>query len=283
MISIITPTYNREVLVQETIKSILGQTYNDWELILVDDGSTDNTEQAIQKYLSDDRIRYIKKHNSGQASSLNIGVGYAKGDFIVFLDSDDIAYPNWLEVAAANIKDNTGILSVGAVRKFSNGHSVQEGMNTWKLYGKTWHLKFTCGSLFIRRSAFNAIGGYDAELKSNIQTDLGYRLVAYLQQTNLQAVILPNQYLVQINIHEGERIRTNWRKRRDGGIQFLNKHYRFIYENDRKEIANICATIAFSSYKLKQRMQSLEYLLKAIKHNPLHGVNYLRILKYAFL
>lgn len=282
MISIITPTYNRALLVQQTIQSIMKQRYTNWELILVDDGSTDNTEKAIQPYLADSRIRYVKKHNSGQADSLNEGAKLAQGDFITFLDSDDEAYPNWLEVAAENISDTTGILCVGAMRKFPDGCLIKEGMGTYRFFGKTFHLKFTCGSLFIKREIFNGIKGYDASLRSNIQTDLGYRLLAWLQGSALQAVVV-EAYLVQINVHEGERIRTNWNRRREGGIQFIKKHYGFIYENDRKEIANIYSSIAFSSYKLRKRVESVAFLFKAIRHNPLRWINYMRVLKYAFL
>lgn len=282
MITIITPTYNRAVLVQTTIQSILNQTYKDWELIIVDDGSTDNTEQAIQHFLGDRRIKYIKKHNSGQADSLNAGGLHATGDFITFLDSDDEAYPNWLQTVQDHIKDDTGILSVGAMRKYSDGSMIREGMNEFRFFGKTIYLKFTCGSLFIRRLIFNEIQGYDATLRSNIQTDLGYRLLSWLHNSPLKAVVV-NEYLVQINVHDGERIRTNWKRRREGGIQFIKKHYGFIYENDRKEIANIYSTIAYSSYKLKQRNESVKYLFKAIRHNPVRWINYMRVLKYAFL
>ena len=282
MITIITPTYNREVLVQNTIRSILNQTYGNWELIIVDDGSTDNTEQAIQPYLVDNRIKYFKKPNSGQADSLNKGSLQATGDYITFLDSDDEAYPGWLQTVHDHIQQDTGILCAGAVRKFPDGSMVQEGMNEFHFFGETFHLKFTCGSLFIKRSVFEDIGGYDASLRSNIQTDLGYRLLAYLKNTALKAVVI-NEYLVQINIHEGERIRTNWKRIREGGIQFINKHYSFMYENDRKEIANVYSTIAFSSYKLRKRSESLRYMMKAIRHNPVRWVNYMRVVKYAFL
>lgn len=282
MITIITPTYNREVLVQNTIRSILDQTYRDWELIIVDDGSTDNTEQAIQPYLADSRIKYVKKPNSGQADSLNKGAAHATGDYITFLDSDDEAYPGWLQTVQEHIKDDTGILCAGAIRKYPDGLLVREGMNEFHFFGNTYYLKFTCGSLFIERLIFEDIGGYDASLRSNIQTDLGYRLLAYLRNTPLKAVVI-NEYLVQINVHEGERIRTNWKRRREGGIQFIQKHYRFMYENDRKEIANVYSTIAFSSYKLRKRSESLAYLFKAIRHNPVRWVNYMRVFKYAFL
>ena len=282
MISIITPTYNRELLVQTTIKSIRSQTFTNWELIIVDDGSTDNTEEVLKPYLQDSRIQYVKKANSGQAPSLNVGVSHAKGEFIVFLDSDDEAYPNWLQVVSDNLKKDTGILCVGAIRKFPDGTMIQEDMNVFRLFGKTWKLKFTCGSLFIRRDIFNAIGGYDATLKANIQTDLGYRLLSYLRNTNLKPVVL-HEYLMQINAHDGERIRNNWKKRKDGSVQFINKHYRFIRENDPKEISNIYSSIAFSSYKLKERAESVKYLLKAIRYNPVRWINYVRIFKYGLM
>lgn len=281
MISIITPTWNRKDMLQVTIRSILNQTYRNWELIIVDDGSTDGTENAIQHFLADKRIRYVKKENSGQAHSLNVGATYVTGTFITFLDSDDEAYPNWLEVVSGFLTHDTGIACVGAIRRFSDGTILKEGLQPFRLYGQQMRLKFTCGSLFIRRDVFNAIGGYDSGLRSNIQTDLGYRLLEHLRNTSLRIVTI-NDYLVQINVHEGERIRTNWQKRRDGGVQFIHKHYDFIRRNDPKEVSNIYASIAFSSYKLKRRGESIQYLIKAIQHNPVRVRNYFRIFKYAF-
>jgi glycosyltransferase involved in cell wall biosynthesis len=282
MFTIITPTYNREQLVQATIKSILEQIHKDWELIIVDDGSTDNTEQAVQQYLTDPRIKYIKKENSGQAASLNAGASCAKGDFIAFLDSDDEAYPEWLNTVHAHIGRDTGIVCAGAMRKMLDGTLVTEDLREYRLFGQKMRLKFTCGSLFIRRTLFSTVGGYDAEMRSNIQTDLGYRLLAYLRTVNLQIVTI-DKYLVQINVHEGPRIRTNWNRMRDGGIQFLNKHYHFIRRNNPKDISNICSTIAFSSYKLNKRGQSVYYLLRAIRHNPFRWINYMRIFKYVLV
>lgn len=280
MITIVTPTYNREILVQATIKSIQAQTYTNWELIIIDDGSTDNTEHVITGFLNDKRIRYIKKSNSGQPDSLNLGVSMAKGNFITFLDSDDEAYPNWLEVVNKQIRQDTGLVCVGAYRKLLDGTLIKEDLHEELMFGKKFRVKFTCGSLFIRRTVFSAVGGYDTDLKCNIQTDLGIRLMMHLHKVGLKVVSI-EQNLVQINVHAGERIRTNWEKMRIGGVQFVNKHYHFIHQHNPKEIANIYATIAFSHYKTNHRKKSIHYLVKAIQHNPLRLKNYLRIFKYS--
>ena len=99
LVSIVTPVYNSEKFISETIDSIQNQTYKHWELILVDDCSSDNSYDIISKYIKyDKRIRYIKlEKNSGAAVSRNTGIKNAKGRFIAFLDSDDIWLPEKLE------------------------------------------------------------------------------------------------------------------------------------------------------------------------------------------
>lgn len=98
-VSIITPVYNSEKFIRETIVSVLNQTYNNWEMIFIDDCSNDSSESIIKEYLNkDNRFKYIKlKKNSGVANARNIGIREAKGRFIAFLDSDDIWHKNKLE------------------------------------------------------------------------------------------------------------------------------------------------------------------------------------------
>lgn len=98
MISIILPTYNRKHLIEGAIRSVLDQTYQDFELIIVDDCSTDNTEAFLKENFSDSRIRYIRNEkNLGAGGSRNQGIGLAQGEWIAFIDSDTIWYPNKLE------------------------------------------------------------------------------------------------------------------------------------------------------------------------------------------
>ncbi|MBN9349753.1 MAG: glycosyltransferase family 2 protein [Chitinophagaceae bacterium] len=99
LFSIIIPTYNRAGLIRKTIDSFLNQTFRNFEVIIVDDGSTDNTEKVIIA-IPDSRVRYFKKDNNERAAARNFGTQKATGKYVAFFDSDDIAYPNHLEVAA---------------------------------------------------------------------------------------------------------------------------------------------------------------------------------------
>lgn len=102
-VSVIIPTYNRGNLISNSIKSVLNQTYKYLEVIVVDDGSTDNTKEEINK-IEDERVRYIKlKQNSGGSNARNIGMINATGKYISFQDSDDIYYPNKIETQVKNI------------------------------------------------------------------------------------------------------------------------------------------------------------------------------------
>ena len=98
MISIIIPAYNAADYLAQTIESVLNQTYSDFELILIDDGSTDRTREIIKDYqCKDARIKYFYKENGGVSSARNLGLQKATGDFVSFLDSDDLWDRRFLE------------------------------------------------------------------------------------------------------------------------------------------------------------------------------------------
>ena len=106
LVSIIMPSYNTAKFIGETISSVLAQTYTNWELIIVDDCSTDNTDEVVAGY-DDPRIRYLKNEkNSGAAVSRNYALREATGKWIAFLDSDDLWYPEKLEKQIAFMEEN---------------------------------------------------------------------------------------------------------------------------------------------------------------------------------
>lgn len=96
-VTIITPTFNRAHLLPDTIESVLAQTYKDFEYIILDDGSRDNTKDVVQPYLADSRLRYVYHDNMGEAETVNQGWQLARGEYFTQVNSDDPVYPNFLE------------------------------------------------------------------------------------------------------------------------------------------------------------------------------------------
>ena len=105
MISIIIPAYNAGDYLANTIESVFNQTYPDFELLLIDDGSTDHTHEIVQAFQSkDNRIKYYYKPNGGVSSARNLGIKKARGEYFTFLDSDDTYEPAFLEKMFCQIK-----------------------------------------------------------------------------------------------------------------------------------------------------------------------------------
>ena len=108
LVSVIMPSYGSEKFISKSIDSVLLQTYDNWELIIIDDCSPDESNKIIKEYLSkDSRIKFVKlEKNSGAAVARNKGIEIAKGRFIAFLDSDDLWLPEKLEKQISFMKDN---------------------------------------------------------------------------------------------------------------------------------------------------------------------------------
>lgn len=130
LVSIITPTYNCAKFIEETIRSVQAQTYQDWEMIISDDCSTDNTKEIIAPYLANDaRIKYIcNEKNSGAATTRNNALRVAKGRWIAFLDSDDLWLPEKLEKQIAFMEKNGYAFSYtkySEIDEFSNELNIE--------------------------------------------------------------------------------------------------------------------------------------------------------------
>lgn len=131
--SIVTPTYNCAKFIAETIDSVLQQTYSNWEMIIVDDASKDNTEEIVKRY-DDNRIKYIRlEENGGAAVARNTAMREAKGKYIAFLDSDDLWKPEKLEKQIAFMKQhNYNITATDYEQISEEGESLHKIIRTKK-------------------------------------------------------------------------------------------------------------------------------------------------------
>lgn len=129
MISIVIPLYNKSKCIEKCIESVLSQSLNDWELVIIDDGSTDNSCNIVEKYLEDKRIRLIRQSNRGVSNARNHGIKEAKGEWIVFIDADDSFLPNALKTLYDTAINNKTLISTAnfIVRKGDNDFTFCKG------------------------------------------------------------------------------------------------------------------------------------------------------------
>jgi glycosyltransferase involved in cell wall biosynthesis len=187
-VSVIVPTYNRAWIVKEAIDSVLSQTYTDFELIVVDDGSTDNTPDLLSAY--QDRIIVLRQENAGVSAARNRGIRASSGRLIAFLDSDDLWLPKKLERQTAFFKENPAAMVCQTKETWiRNGKRVNPKKRHQKESGIFFERSLSLclvspSAVMIRRSFFDAVDLFDESLPACEDYDLwlriGYRYPIHL-------------------------------------------------------------------------------------------------------
>ena len=160
LFTVIVCTFNRETLLPRALDSLLAQTETDWEALIVDDGSVDNTTQIVKSYIQQNpNLRYMFHQNRGLASSRNIAVPAAQGEFVTFLDSDDAYTPDHLSVRRQLIEANPQADFLhGGMRIIGDEYVIDRFDSSMKIS------LYDCiidGTFVVRRSTFLSLGGFD--------------------------------------------------------------------------------------------------------------------------
>jgi glycosyltransferase involved in cell wall biosynthesis len=165
--SVLIPTYNRERHVREAVDSVLAQTWSDYEVFVIDDGSTDGTQDTLARYES--RIHVVRQANQGPEVARNTAAAEARGDYLVFLDSDDLLYPQALETYANIIQScDSPPLLIGSMNYFADGSSPEQQENNESeiravkfadFLSKDVQVGLSNSRIVIRKSTFEKIGG----------------------------------------------------------------------------------------------------------------------------
>ena len=257
-LSIVVPVYKVERFLDKCIESVLAQTFTDFELILVDDGSPDNCGKMCDEWAAkDERIRVIHKKNGGLSDARNAGIEAAKGDYIGLVDSDDYIKPDMFEVLVGNLEKYQADISmcgyadvyVNRIRKDNLDRKVYEWDQEEAIY------QILLGKLL---SVHAVTKLYKRRLFDNVRYPVGkvsedaYIIMDILKQIN-KAVFTP--YSAYYYVHRGESINTSKFREVDlTRIEAHEKNYRFIKENypryERIAYDRWLGSIAFIGHKI---------------------------------
>jgi glycosyltransferase involved in cell wall biosynthesis len=270
LFSIILPTYNRAQLLPRAIQSVLDQTLADFELVVVDDGSTDNTHELVASY-DDARIRYIYQDQSGQARACNLGVKHARAPYITFIDSDDEALPRWLELFASVFEQpRVGIVCGGAIEIVErNGEIIDESLKLPRDDGPLYYHQTVLimpGTWAVRRELFEAVGGYK-DKPSRIQRDLALRIIPHSLEQGWVIKNLPTAVARWFR-HEGQRITTDPLAQYQGAKAMLEDYGDLMQAKDPKRYGIYCSMVGINALRLGERKEAHRFLWQAVRHYP---------------
>ncbi len=220
-ISVVIPAYNYGRFLSETLNSALSQTEGDIEVIVVDDGSTDDTRKVVSRF-SDRRLRYIYQANQGLSAARNTGILNSRFPYMAFLDADDLWLPGMLEAALKTftlLPANYGLVACGSVRITADGTPIDRlkegvaGVQQREVKSQDIVIKsrFMPSAVVVRREVFKEVGNFDTNLRSSEDRDMWIRIAGKYR------LHYTSQQLVRIRKHannmskNADRMRLNMR------------------------------------------------------------------------
>jgi len=187
VVSVVMAAKNYARFLPIAVESVLAQTFPDWELVIIDDGSTDETPTAVRPFLSDRRVRYVRSDRLGQSRAKNLGANLSRGEFLAYLDADDAWRPTKLEKQLSLFRENSVIGVCFCRRALINENGcplpgtdlpAPRGHILEKLFLRN----FVCfSSVVVRRQVFEHIGGFDPEWDLAIDYDLWLRVARHYE------------------------------------------------------------------------------------------------------
>ena len=272
-VSVIIPAYNGDRYIVQAVESVRHQTYRDFEILVIDDGSTDKTRQVLEPYF--DRLRYIPQANQGVAAARNRGLQESRGEFVVFLDQDDICYPEKLALQVACFDENpevdivhSGWQRVDAEGKPQSNVEMWNHVPTLDAAGWLQWMPVLFSAMMFRRTCLNRVGPLDSQYKQACDVDLVQRLVlmgcqtAWVQQITVdyRQHDRNDSLNTLVQAEESWAVRRNFFERPD-----LPDHLRDV------EQLSCYATLVWIAWRLcytNRTREMVRYLKKSIEYSP---------------
>ncbi len=278
-VSIIVPTFNDKKFVSDALNSIFAQSYTDYEVIVVDGGSTDGTLEILKQY--EGKITLFRQKGRGVSQAKNEAIGRAKGEYITFLDADDLWYPEKLKIQVEFLNthpeygfcssdvdffNEEGIFIKGAIRQEKNPRSGQ-------VFDELFRNNFiSSATIFLRRECFDKAGLFNERIFYAEDTDMWLRIAKYFQLGYIP------RSLAKYRVHA--QARTQQFDKHYGSMEQI---YRSLINDDpryfskrklliRNVYYNLYRRWAYRYFEVKEYRLARKIYLKAIKHQPLNFI-----------
>jgi glycosyltransferase involved in cell wall biosynthesis len=274
--SIIMPVFNREKVVLNAVNSVLSQSFSDFELIIVDDSSTDGTLKMLES-INDKRLSIVPlKENKGAAHARNIGIEKSQGDYITFLDSDDTLEPDYFFQTYKSLNNTPGDLGFawcgtryhtlntdGSTKTSERIWNPQVISSAYHTFLKHLHIGIGCGVTF-KRNVFDKVGYFNEQLPAAEDTDFFLRVS---QHFNFKVI---DKVLVNIYKTGTDRMSSRFNSLSKAYEIFIPPHLNAI-ENDKELRLKYYYKLCWLSYYDNKKASARKYFKKVLKDAPFHA------------
>lgn len=225
-ISIVIPAYNAMEYLPQTVDSVLQQTFHDFDVVIVNDGSSDGLEDWFHQSVRDPRFRLISQENQGIAGARNTGIANSQGEFIAFLDADDLWHPSKLEKQVQRLKDSPEVGLVYTWLQYADARAVPNGRFVKSPFqGDVWEqltaFNFVgCGSnAMVRRACFGTVGNFDKSLGSYVEDwDMWLRIAKRYPFAVIKSPLVYNR-------KHSDSCSTHWQKMEKSYTKVIEKAF----------------------------------------------------------
>ena len=229
MVSVIIPCYNSKKTIQRTLHSVAQQVYKDYEVVIVDDGSVDDTNTVVKDFFNDLDIKYqyIYQENSGPSSARNNGVSHARGKYVAFLDSDDTWHKDKLSIQMTIIEEKqlNFLGSTYQYDEFNYNQKLDIVLNKFNFYQLLIKTRFSTPGVVMKKDFFIELGGFDEEMKYAEDNDLWLR--AAYKVNYLYMVSEPKLIRLHKNAYGNTGLSADMFAMYKGELYLLKKHMKF--------------------------------------------------------
>lgn len=260
-VSVVIPVYNREALILAAIESVLEQTEPPLEIIVVDDGSTDETA-AVVRSVQDQRVTLIQQPNRGVSAARNAGLRVGQGHFVAFLDSDDRVHPEWLETLTDLAQSNQASAVFCGFERSDVTVGMHEERYPFDESGSI-RTKYLSGAFMVERELVNELGGFDELLRYSENHELGMRINKRCAELGLRQAATP-QILLTMN-RETSGGSNRWKL--DAIRRILAVHGVDI-SSDRRRHGRWLGLAAVEAARHGQHRQSASYAIQSLFRVP---------------